>query len=564
MRTTGPLRFQSVANNPFGAVTNPNFLITTGEGNATGMATGFRLDDINLPSDFPSDGNFTVQGFKLRLLSSFSAQGTVVNVQLTFGNGAFGGTAQTIQQFASGSVESIFGGPNNMLGVSSSSVTTQAAIEGMELKFTLANGNSSNVSFAGDPDTGAAAGILGTVPSVEIFYTTDDEATSINEVSMPTDATSTYTTFNNDFTGQTTSSSTAPNNSTSHNTGWSPSDGGGNGDYTGWENGKDCVDLATSFFGTSYSGNSDGRWIDGASSTLDSTVPQLENRFVRGWGMDTGTTPSGGTGPHGGLAGNSGNNFSNGATNSSTTNKYLYTETTSGDNQMHHLFRTPQIDLAGNDYTGSDRLFLEFWLYASGVSCGNLYIYSHSNQSLTANHFQANLLATIYCFSNNTGGSTSSTSTTVKTFARGLLRFTSGEQSTSSPFYTGSWNITSGTVTANNSDYDTSYIRCRIPIHGDYNGTAMSGGDLRTQNSGRHHFYFLHQPHENLTQIASSRTNSGGSGSNTNVQFVGFRGDMAIDQIAIVKVDGGNETITSINEVPAASFGDFNAVELDL
>ena len=59
MRTTGPLRFQSVANNPFGAVSNSNALITTGEGNATGMVTGFRLDNINLPSDF-SDGNFTV------------------------------------------------------------------------------------------------------------------------------------------------------------------------------------------------------------------------------------------------------------------------------------------------------------------------------------------------------------------------------------------------------------------------------------------------------------------------------------------------------------------------
>ena len=39
---------------------------------------------------------------------------------------------------------------------------------------------------------------------------------------------------------------------------------------------------------------------------------------------------------------------------------------------------------------------------------------------------------------------------------------------------------------------------------------------------------------------------------------------MAIDQIEIVKVDDGTETITSINEVPAASFGDFNAVELDI
>jgi hypothetical protein len=233
---------------------------------------------------------------------------------------------------------------------------------------------------------------------------------------------------------------------------------------------------------------------------------------------------------------------------------------------MHHLFRTPQIDLAGNDYTGSDKLFLEFWLYASGVSCGNLYIYSHSNQSLTANHFQATLLATIYCFTNNSGSSSSNTSSTVKTFARGLLKFTSGEQSTSSPFYTGSWNITSSTVTANNSSYDTSYIRCRIPLHGDYNGTAMNCGDLRTESSGRHHFYFLHQPHENLTSIANSRTNSGGSGSNTNVSYTqgSFRGDMAIDQIAIVKVDDGSETITSINEVPAANFGDFNAVELDI
>ena len=161
------------------------------------------------------------------------------------------------------------------------------------------------------------------------------------------------------------------------------------------------------------------------------------------------TTPSKCTGPHGGLAGNSGNNFSNGATNSSSTNKYLYTETSSGDNQMHYLFRrTPQIELGSSEYTGSDKLFLEFWLYASGVSCGNLYIYSHSNQSPAANHFQATLLATIYCFTNNSGSSSSNTSSTVKTFARGLLKFTSGEQSTSSPFYTGSWNITSSTVTA--------------------------------------------------------------------------------------------------------------------
>ena len=210
MRTTGPLRFQSVGNNPFGAVSNSNALITTGEGNATGMVTGFRLDNINLPSDFPSDGNFTVQGFKLRLLSSFTAQGVIVSVQLSFGNGSFGGSGQSIQQFASGSVESIFEGLNNMLGVSSSSVTTQAALEGIELKFTLSSGSGSNVSFAGDPDTGAVGGILGIVPSVEIFYTTDDEATSLNEVTMGTSGSTTYTAFDNDFTGQNNATGTAP------------------------------------------------------------------------------------------------------------------------------------------------------------------------------------------------------------------------------------------------------------------------------------------------------------------------------------------------------------------
>ena len=110
--------------------------------------------------------------------------------------------------------------------------------------------------------------------------------------------------------------------------------------------------------------------------------------------------------------------------------------------------------------------------------------------------------------------------------------------------------------------YDAEY-------HGDYNGTDMVVGDLRVVNSGRHCFYFVHQPHAGtsstaLASIAASRTNSGGSGSNANVSFSSFRGDMAIDQIALVKVDGGTEQIISINEVPAASFGDFNAVELDI
>jgi len=572
MRTTGPLRFQSVANNPFGAINGSTNLVGSGEGSATGMITNFRLDNIVLPSDFPTDGNFTVRGFKIRTLTSFSAQGTQVTVKLTIGNNSTGGTGQLIQQFASGNVESTFGGPNNLLGFSTSTFTTQTNLEGLELHFTLTNGTGSNVTTFGDADTGPSGSTHGIVPSVEIFYTTDDLASTLNEVDLSVSPeTIEYESFNEyglgDFKGQSTTNGTnTASTSASSTTGWSPSNGGTEGDYTDWENGKDCVDLATSFFGAGYSGNSDGVWIDGPTDNPDSTTPQLTKRFVRGWGIDTGTTPSGGTGPYGGLSGSTSNNFANGATNASTTNKYLYTETSSSNNGLHHIFRTPQLTLSASPYSGSDKLFLEFWLYASGVSCGNLYIYASDDTE--ANHFSANLLATIYCFTNNSGSSSSSTATTVKTFARGLLRLDGGEQSTSTPFYTGSWNIISSTVTANNANYDTSYIRCRIPLHGDYNGTDMAAGDLRVVNAGRHCFFFVHQPHfgtttAGLASIAASRTNSGGSGDNTNLSFTSFRGDMAIDQVALVKVDGGTEQIISINEVPAASFGDFNAIEID-
>ena len=74
--------------------------------------------------------------------------------------------------------------------------------------------------------------ILGIESSVEIFYTTDDVASTLNEVDLSVSPeTIAYESFNDDglgdFLGQSTTGGTGTaSTSASSTTGWSPSDGG--------------------------------------------------------------------------------------------------------------------------------------------------------------------------------------------------------------------------------------------------------------------------------------------------------------------------------------------------
>ena len=136
-------------------------------------------------------------------------------------------------------------------------------------------------------------------------------------------------------------------------------------------------------------------WVNGSSATDGTYWGRTSNKTVKGWNLDTGTTPSGSTGPSNGV------DVSDGSHASST--KYMYTEVTSSRHLYAFVARMPvfnstnMLDSSGND------LDLKFWVHAYGSQIGDLYVYI--DDATSSNHSNATELAAYESFSGFTGTS---------------------------------------------------------------------------------------------------------------------------------------------------------------
>ena len=136
-------------------------------------------------------------------------------------------------------------------------------------------------------------------------------------------------------------------------------------------------------------------WVNGSSATDGTYWGRTSNKTVKGWNLDTGTTPSGSTGPNNGV------DVSDGSHASAT--KYMYTEVTSSRHVYAFVTRMPVFNSSNMlDSSGSD-LDLKFWVHAFGSQIGDLYVYIHT--ATTANHSSATELAAYESFSGYTATS---------------------------------------------------------------------------------------------------------------------------------------------------------------
>jgi len=136
-------------------------------------------------------------------------------------------------------------------------------------------------------------------------------------------------------------------------------------------------------------------WVNGTSATDGTYWGRTSNKTVKGWNLDTGTTPSGTTGPSNGV------DVSDGSHASAT--KYLYTEASGGKYAYAFVTRMPvfnstnMLDSSGND------LDLKFWVHAYGSQMGDLYVYV--DDATSSNHSNATELAAYETFSGYTATS---------------------------------------------------------------------------------------------------------------------------------------------------------------
>jgi len=135
-------------------------------------------------------------------------------------------------------------------------------------------------------------------------------------------------------------------------------------------------------------------WVNGTSATDGTYWGRTSNKTVKGWNCDTGTTPSGSTGPAGGV------NVSDGSHAAAT--KYLYTEATSNRHLYCFVARMPVFNSDQMLDSGND-LDLKFWVHAYGSNMGDLYVYI--DDATSSNHSSATELAAYESFSGFTSTS---------------------------------------------------------------------------------------------------------------------------------------------------------------
>jgi hypothetical protein len=128
-------------------------------------------------------------------------------------------------------------------------------------------------------------------------------------------------------------------------------------------------------------------WANG-TSVVDGTYWGLtSNKTVKGWNLDSDSTPSGGTGPTGGAT------LPDGVISTSAgSDKYMYTEATSGRNAYCFVCRTGGYNFSTLMNNTSNNLDLEFFVhgYSSSGQMGDLFVYIDT--ATTSNNASATLL----------------------------------------------------------------------------------------------------------------------------------------------------------------------------
>ncbi len=141
-------------------------------------------------------------------------------------------------------------------------------------------------------------------------------------------------------------------------------------------------------------------WANGAS-VVDGTYWGLtSNKTVKGWNLDSDSTPSGGTGPTGGAT------LPDGVISTSAgSDQYMYTEATSGRNAYCFVCRTGAYNFSTLMNNTSNNLDLEFFVhgYSATSQMGDLFIYVDT--ATTSNNASATLIDSITSFSQTSNSS---------------------------------------------------------------------------------------------------------------------------------------------------------------
>ena len=138
-------------------------------------------------------------------------------------------------------------------------------------------------------------------------------------------------------------------------------------------------------------------WVNGSSAVDGTYWGRTSNKTVTGWRVGVDSTPSGTTGPDGGVDISDGSHVT-----SNSNDNYLFTEASSNANLKAFVTRTPVINSNNMSYTGND-LNLKFWVHAFGSGMGDLYVYIAG--TTTSNHSSATELAAYESFSGFTAQS---------------------------------------------------------------------------------------------------------------------------------------------------------------
>ena len=133
-------------------------------------------------------------------------------------------------------------------------------------------------------------------------------------------------------------------------------------------------------------------WANGADATDGTYWARDSDKTVKGWNLAQDTTPSGNTGPNGGVDVSDGSHV----TDSSGEN-YIYSESSGGKHAFAFVTRMPGVNFSTAMLNTGTDLNLKFWIHAfsNDDKMGDLFVYIDTNA--TSNHATATeLLALDY------------------------------------------------------------------------------------------------------------------------------------------------------------------------
>jgi len=557
--TTGPLRFNTVEAT-FGTPSDSSRMVATGEGpmGINAIGEGVRLSGITLPTGFPTNGTFRVTGFQIRatVTKGTSIYTGSMGLTVSTNDGGAAGTEQQVQFTNSSNDMVTVGGVRNLLGYGTT-ISAGQGLVGLELRI-RAYGPPTQFNVEGINSSSTLFDTFGLSPSIEIFYESvfssgaGDDAEKLNQIVLGApESTTVQLSFDFDFEGQNTSFTTASNNTSQNSSGilgWAPSNPTGETDMTGWLRGSQCIDSTN---------NTALLW----KPLSNSQTPVLSTSLhCHSWNLARTGTTSNNTGPYGGHVGN-------GLHDSTRQTEFLYGETSGRGDNIHHITRSPsvKIDEVYDDFVNGDftQVYLEFYLYSFGPSVGNLYVYS--DNSSTSTDGSATLLAKCMHYTGGTFNFQTNTSGVTHSHVLIPTDATSGFTQSSTYGYQSYYqnlptSIQNSDMTANQSTFNTYWQRIRIPLHGGSIGSdtvstnMMSSSFQSDVNNHTQHFYFVYQPANSTTLVASAKTEVGNHTPTFTTSLSGhsgFFGDLAIDDVRLIGVSPQTTTIKKVNDVGA-------------